>query len=395
MKKYLDIDWTFSDKGHTFMSAMVSFLVVTRTSIAYTRFTEARDFLDKAMFSTRELIQHIICFTRYDDSGGAKKWRAEIARRSIVLLRTLVCILEYPSKQEQVVKTSELTIDEVQALLMAVGGSNERTPLVLIIFLRTVIMSNGDYLKEPIHVNKELRLLVFVSDFVSAYHGLNKLANTPFPFPLVQMTRTFLFVWVFSLPLAIMDDIIRLPALFLIIFFVTYGFVGLEYVAMELDDPFGDDPNDFDVRGLSEVVFDDIFIAVHDIDGKEAADNLRRNVNMPLQQLTRNTVRSHQRFSSVSAWKLAARDLKEASERDLKEKNSITTTGVKERKVSSVGLSRSKLLSPKETEASSSEVSRPPGFALDTIFQDISMRTIDASMAGDEAEKHPLISKDK
>jgi len=127
---------------------------------------------------------------------GAKKWRAEIARRSIVLLRTLVCILEYPSKQEQVVKTSELTIDEVQALLMAVGGSNERTPLVLIIFLRTVIMSNGDYLKEPIHVNKELRLLVFVSDFVSAYHGLNKLANTPFPFPLVQMTRTFLFVWV-------------------------------------------------------------------------------------------------------------------------------------------------------------------------------------------------------
>lgn len=70
MKKYLDIDWTFSDKGHTFMSAMVSFLVVTRTSIAYTRFTEARDFLDKAMFSTRELIQHIICFTRYDDSGG-------------------------------------------------------------------------------------------------------------------------------------------------------------------------------------------------------------------------------------------------------------------------------------------------------------------------------------
>ena len=41
-----------------------------------------------------------------------------------------------------------------------------------------------------------------------------------------------------------MDDIIRLPALFLIIFFVTYGFVGLEYVAMELDDPFGDDFKD-------------------------------------------------------------------------------------------------------------------------------------------------------
>jgi len=36
-------------------------------------------------------------------------------------------------------------------------------------------------------------------------------------------------------------------------FFITYGFVGLEYVSMELDDPFGDDPNDFDDLGMAEV----------------------------------------------------------------------------------------------------------------------------------------------
>lgn len=27
--------------------------------------------------------------------------------------------------------------------------------------------------------------------------------------------------------------------------FITYGFIGLEYVSMELDDPYGNDPNDF------------------------------------------------------------------------------------------------------------------------------------------------------
>ena len=30
--------------------------------------------------------------------------------------------------------------------------------------------------------------------------------------------------------------------------FITYGFLGLEYVSMELDDPFGSDPNDFPVK---------------------------------------------------------------------------------------------------------------------------------------------------
>ena len=67
------------------------------------------------------------------------------------------------------------------------------------------------------HVNKELRLYAFASDFVKvrliifvvlcksgvfslrqfkkAYHDVMKLVNTPFPFPLVQMTRTFLFIW--------------------------------------------------------------------------------------------------------------------------------------------------------------------------------------------------------
>ena len=66
-----------------------------------------------------------------------------------------------------------------------------------------------------------------------------KLVTTPFPFPLVQMTRTFLAVWVFTLPCALSDDIETLVPLIFIVFFITYGFIGLELVSIELDDPFG------------------------------------------------------------------------------------------------------------------------------------------------------------
>ncbi len=45
------------------------------------------------------------------------------------------------------------------------------------------------------------------------------------------------------------------------------AFVGLELVAIELDDPFGDDPNDFDVMGLVNVTFKDIYIFIYDLQG--------------------------------------------------------------------------------------------------------------------------------
>lgn len=89
--------------------------------------------------------------------------------------------------------------------------------------LRTSIASHSEYLMTPMHVNRELRLYSFVSDFVSGYHGLTKLIDTQFPFPLAQMTRTFVFIWVYSLPWVLYNDEMKTPSLIMIVFFITYG----------------------------------------------------------------------------------------------------------------------------------------------------------------------------
>lgn len=302
LKFHRNLDLTFSDKGHSFMSLLVSFLVVTRSNIAYSRFMEARSHLNDAMKSCRELVHHVMTFTRYDNSPTAKIWRATVSRRTVVLLRTIVSVLEYQTKGTDAWKVPELTKEEKQAVLLSVGKSNERTPIVLILFLRAAIASQRETLKEPMHINKELRLHAFVSDFVKAYHGLMKLITTPFPFPLVQMARTFLFVWIFSLPFVLVRDVTKLPALLMLIFFITYGFVGLEFVSIELDDPYGDDPNDFDVMGLAKIVFDDIYVAVYDVDGKDAATSLKKNVESPLNKVRQEVSQRHRRYASVDAW---------------------------------------------------------------------------------------------
>lgn len=70
--------------------------------------------------------------------------------------------------------------------------------------------------------------------------------TTPVPFPLIQMTRTILMVYIFSLPFLFIsyDDYFTEGAI--AVFFLTFGFVGLELVAIALDDPFGEDENDFE-----------------------------------------------------------------------------------------------------------------------------------------------------
>lgn len=88
------IDLTFSDKGHSFMGIMVSFLLVARSNIAISSYSDCRALLGDAMRACRELIQHMIAFTRYDTSDSAKEWREDIARRTVAMLRTVVAVLE-------------------------------------------------------------------------------------------------------------------------------------------------------------------------------------------------------------------------------------------------------------------------------------------------------------
>jgi len=107
---------------------------------------------------------------------------------------------------------------------------------------------------------------------------------TPYPFPLVQMSRTLLFFWVFTLPFVIENSIDNIYHCCFIVFLITYGFLGLEYVSIELADPFGDDANDFDSSGLAQIVFEDIYIILHKFDGLESAETLRLNVSKMLKK---------------------------------------------------------------------------------------------------------------
>jgi Bestrophin, RFP-TM, chloride channel len=109
-----------------------------------------------------------------------------------------------------------------------------------------------------------------------------------------------MFLFVFTVPFAMLSDKSSVIAHCFMVFVLTYGFIGLEVVAIELDNPFGRDPNDFNIRcvwhsntkiaaapyanifetcllssAMAMTVYEDIYLFINDMDGAEWADKLR------------------------------------------------------------------------------------------------------------------------
>ena len=291
------VDVTISDPtGHNFMSILVSFLVVTRVTITYNRFMEARQHLQDLFLSVRELIQYTCVLTNQNTSAAAKQWRQDVAYRTIIGLRLAMSAVEFrstgihawdvlpdedhaqtplmvdPQNDAQAVnyKPTDHVVQVVRALQhgpRTTSDENFRAPVVWTLHLREAILQprqNAKILAQrDWHVNESLKLMAITSSFMSAFHGLKKLIVTPFPFPLIQLNRIFLFAWCFSLPLVLIHDNDETIEILILVFFTTFGFMGLEYSNIEMEDPFGTDPNDFPSTRWAESVYEDVYITIY------------------------------------------------------------------------------------------------------------------------------------
>jgi hypothetical protein len=85
---------------------------------------------------------------------------------------------------------------------------------------------------------ERVKLVDMLNAFTRGYRELLDLASTPMPFPLVQMARTFLFLWTFTIPFTLRGVIQEFYVAEFFVFFLTYGFIGLEIVSMNLMFPF-------------------------------------------------------------------------------------------------------------------------------------------------------------
>eukprot|EP00542_Grammatophora_oceanica_P014437 CAMPEP_0194047292 /NCGR_PEP_ID=MMETSP0009_2-20130614/23831_1 /TAXON_ID=210454 /ORGANISM="Grammatophora oceanica, Strain CCMP 410" /LENGTH=271 /DNA_ID=CAMNT_0038692849 /DNA_START=539 /DNA_END=1354 /DNA_ORIENTATION=+ len=232
----------------------------------------------------------LISSDNLDDSG--RKWRHDIAYITIILTRSIMGVLQYesdgipswefaemdPALAEHLKKSLFLgeNMAYTQRSQISEEEENMRVPVRLVLELRKCLRAQRKRLTKSFPTIEENKLLGSIDGIMEGYYDVRTFKTTPFPFPVVQMSRTFLFLYVFTVPFALLDD----DASFLVhaieLFFLTYGFMGLEYVSIELDDPFGEDDNDFQNLRLAEVAYEDTYLTILELDGEEWTDKLRK-----------------------------------------------------------------------------------------------------------------------
>lgn len=297
--RYYDIDdFEISNMGHVYITMVVAFLLVSRVNTSYARYNESRNFLSIMYREVRELISTMAAVTKpKNDTIPSKEWRLEVAYRTCILLRTAMAVIDYPEdeiapwnlvelnglEKEDVTRTTFLN-PQVAALRterLSEFEESMRVPIRISYLLRKSIHSNSTRLNNPMNIALEGRLLSSVDGFMNGFYGMRKFLTTPVPFPMVQMARTFLFCYVFTIPFTFLSDSVVSGIYHAIaVFIITYGFIGLETCAIELDNPFGKDPNDLNNLALAHTCIEDVYLTILDVDGLEFAEQLRKRMHL-------------------------------------------------------------------------------------------------------------------
>jgi len=255
------------------MTFLISFLVVEKVRVALNRYMAMREALGTIFMSMRLLNQLVILYTeaaekKYKPKEN-KQWELSVQSKIEDVLNITVNIVKDQNKMVRLAygdgNGNENTmiydcmdlgcLGQITELDPKNVDINQHDPMIRIQALRLHLYTNfglGSYGDNPLEMLEKMRILEICRQFTIAFTELLKYRTTPIPFPLLQMGRTILLVYTFSMPLALIGFVpdFSLPTVMLFIFFLTYGYVGLELVAFRLLTPFGNKACDFNIEGM-------------------------------------------------------------------------------------------------------------------------------------------------
>lgn len=104
-------------------------------------------------------------------------------------------------------------------------------------------------------------LLTQMTAINECFWNMDMIDKTQFPFPYAQVVKWLLMVFLSMIPFALAPHCGWLTLAFSAV--LTIGFFGLDEVAEILESPFGNDPNDLDIRAYGDPLMSDLELIAH------------------------------------------------------------------------------------------------------------------------------------
>ncbi|MCC6523615.1 MAG: bestrophin family protein [Polyangiaceae bacterium] len=233
-RAYLGVDLSIPDRAHAIVGVALGLLLVFRTNASYDRFWEGRKLVGALVNACRDLARQS---SSYLDGAARVRAGQLVTALYATVRRYLRGERDYPELASVLSDAERVRLAEVRA-----------TPLYLAQLFSNLMSDEVRAGRLP-----EERLQAMDANLtkaIEAWGGAERIVRTPIPLAYAHHIKVFLVVFCLSLPLALLPTGIWFSVVGSGV--VAFGFFGIDEIGVEIEDPFGYDPNDLPLDAIGE-----------------------------------------------------------------------------------------------------------------------------------------------
>lgn len=298
------------ESAHKILGAFVSFFLIFRTNQAYNRYWHCNDCLKEIQVSVRELHQQFLVYNKGGILGKEKdkgSWETHATQAKTDATRYVLayCVafklhsrIAYDGyMMGEIDDEKKAQIDCDRARLRGLLSAEEFGIVDNMLRINHVPKTGGLGLAAIYEVSTEvscrachimlffLRCLAFqcalknktwgwlerclnladgsIGKMMRAFEEMDQNITTPLPLPYCHLCKTLMFIFLMVFPMVgvTAEDGLMLNVLCPTV--IATAMFGLESISMEIEDPFGDDDNDFDVMRTVSAIEGSIYEVMH------------------------------------------------------------------------------------------------------------------------------------
>jgi putative membrane protein len=220
--------------GHQTIGVALGLLIVLRTNASYDRWWEGRKLWGGMVNASRNLVRAAAAY-----AGPADDLANLVAAYVVAVKQNL-----RGQRDLSAVK------DRVPDAVLARASAAANPPSILAYSLSEWIQARlaGGKIDSILARHLDSR----VTELIDYQGGCERIQRTPIAFAYAVHIKQLLLLYLLSLPFVLVPrmDLVALPAGLVI----AFGMLGIEEAGIEIEDPFGEDPNDLPLNDICAVI---------------------------------------------------------------------------------------------------------------------------------------------
>lgn len=216
-------------------------LLVFRTNTAYDRYWEDRKLFGGIGNSTKNLAVSFLCYWDFNGNTTDKE-----------KLKFLHLLIAFPKLAKQQLRNKK-DLSEINYLLELCSDKEKEilirsnyVPLTIILMMKTMITKGlkSGQLSPNTLINMEDEL----DNLLNSIGGCDRIKATPIPFAYFAHIKSLLIIFCGTLSIGLVDSMGWFTILTTM--FISFAFLGIEAIGVEIEDPFGQDLNDLPLEEI-------------------------------------------------------------------------------------------------------------------------------------------------